>query len=200
MLLQMGEVRIIVDYSVHIRNAGDVTIDNCYAQYEECRRVTMKRAVYPGSFDPVTNGHLDIIERASRVFDEVIVVVLVNPNKNGLFDIDERVQLIKKVTTHLSNVKVESFSGLLIDFMNERDSKVIVKGLRAVSDFEYEFQMSLMNSKLDPDIETVFMMTSAQNSFLSSSAVKQVAVFGGCIKDLVPDSIINDIFKKIKQK
>lgn len=160
----------------------------------------MKRAVYPGSFDPVTNGHLDIIERASRVFDEVIVVVLVNPNKNGLFDIDERVQLIKKVTTHLSNVKVESFSGLLIDFMNERDSKVIVKGLRAVSDFEYEFQMSLMNSKLDPDIETVFMMTSAQNSFLSSSAVKQVAVFGGCIKDLVPDSIINDIFKKIKQK
>ncbi|MBI6875041.1 pantetheine-phosphate adenylyltransferase [Clostridium aciditolerans] len=157
----------------------------------------MKTAVYPGSFDPVTNGHLDIIRRSAKVFDEVIVGVLVNPQKKGLFDIEERVELIQRVVKDIPNVKVESFSGLLIHFMKNKGAKVIIKGLRAVSDFEYEFQMSLMNSKLDPNIETVFMMTSAKNSFLSSSSVKQVAMFGGCIKDLVPDEIIPDIIKKV---
>lgn len=157
----------------------------------------MKTAVYPGSFDPVTNGHLDIIKRCAKVFDEVIVGVLVNPQKEGLFDIEERVELIERVVKDIPNVKVESFSGLLIHFMREKGAKVIVKGLRAVADFEYEFQMSLMNSKLDPEIETVFMMTSAKNSFLSSSSVKQVAMFGGCIKDLVPDQVIPDIMKKV---
>lgn len=159
----------------------------------------MKTAVYPGSFDPVTNGHLDIIRRSAKVFDEVIVGVLVNPQKKGLFDIEERVELIQKVVKDIPNVKVESFSGLLIHFMKNKGAKVIIKGLRAVSDFEYEFQMSLMNSKLDPNIETVFMMTSAKNSFLSSSSVKQVAMFGGCIKDLVPDEIIPDIMKKVNR-
>ncbi len=158
----------------------------------------MKTAVYPGSFDPITNGHLDIIQRSAKVFDEVVVGVLVNPQKKELFAIDERVELIKKVVKHIPNVKVESFSGLLINFMKQKGAKVIIKGLRAVSDFEYEFQMSLMNSKLDPNIETVFMMASAGNSFLSSSSVKQVAMFGGCIKDLVPDDIIPDIINKIK--
>lgn len=159
----------------------------------------MNRAVYPGSFDPVTNGHLDIIKRSAKVFDELIVGVLINPDKEGLFTVDERVDLIKKVVKDIPNVKVESFSGLLIDFLKEKSAKVIVKGLRAVSDFEYEFQMSLMNKKLDPNIETVFMMTSAINSFLSSSSVKQVAMFGGCIKDLVPDDIIPDIIKKVNE-
>ncbi|MTK11148.1 MAG: pantetheine-phosphate adenylyltransferase [Clostridiaceae bacterium] len=159
----------------------------------------MKTAVYPGSFDPVTNGHLDIIRRSAKVFDEVIVGVLVNPHKKGLFDIEERVELIQRVVKDIPNVKVESFSGLLIHFMKNKGAKVIIKGLRAVSDFEYEFQMSLMNSKLDPNIETVFMMTSAKNSFLSSSSVKQVAMFGGCIKDLVPDEIIPDIIKKVSR-
>lgn len=159
----------------------------------------MKTAVYPGSFDPVTNGHLDIIRRSAKVFDEVIVGVLVNPHKKGLFDIEERVELIQKVVKDIPNVKVESFSGLLIHFMKNKGAKVIIKGLRAVSDFEYEFQMSLMNSKLDPNIETVFMMASAKNSFLSSSSVKQVAMFGGCIKDLVPDEIIPDIIKKVSR-
>lgn len=159
----------------------------------------MKTAVYPGSFDPVTNGHLDIIRRSAKVFDEVIVGVLVNPHKKGLFDIEERVELIQRVVKDIPNVKVESFSGLLIHFMRNKGAKVIIKGLRAVSDFEYEFQMSLMNSKLDPNIETVFMMTSAKNSFLSSSSVKQVAMFGGCIKDLVPDEIIPDIMKKVNR-
>jgi pantetheine-phosphate adenylyltransferase len=153
-------------------------------------------AVYPGSFDPITNGHLDIIKRSAKIFDKLIVTVLVNPDKKGLFSRDERVNLIKRVISDIPNVEVDSFSGLLIDFMKQRDARVIVKGLRAVSDFEYEFQMALMNKKLCPEIETVFMMTSAVNSYLSSSAVKQVAVFGGCIKELVPDEIISDIIKR----
>lgn len=157
----------------------------------------MIRVVYPGSFDPVTNGHLDIIERSARVFDEIIVAVLVNPDKKGLFNIEERVELIERIIKHIPNVKVQCFSGLLINFMKQQNAKVIIKGLRAVSDFEYEFQMSLMNKKLDPDIETTFMMATSKNSFLSSSSVKQVAMFGGCIKDLVPDEIIPDIIKKV---
>lgn len=158
----------------------------------------MRTAVYPGSFDPITNGHLDIIKRSSKVFDELVVGVLVNPQKKGLFDIEERVELIKKAVKDIPNVKVESFSGLLINFLKQKHAKVIVKGLRAVSDFEYEFQMSLMNSKLDPNIETVFMMASAGNSFLSSSSVKQVAMFGGCIQGLVPDSVMPAVINKIK--
>ena len=157
----------------------------------------MRIAVYPGSFDPVTNGHLDIITRGAKVFDKLIVGVLVNVDKKGLFDIEERVELIKKVTKDLDNVEVVSFKGLLIDFMKVNNASVILKGLRAVSDFEYEFQMALMNNKLDPEVETVFMMTSAQYSYLSSSAVKQVAKFGGCIEGLVPDEVIGDIIERI---
>ncbi|WP_315114932.1 pantetheine-phosphate adenylyltransferase [uncultured Clostridium sp.] len=160
----------------------------------------MNIAVYPGSFDPITNGHLNIIERAATIFDEVIVIVLVNPDKKGLFSIDERVELIKRVTKHIPNVKVESFSGLLVDYMNKSNIKVIIKGLRAISDFEYEFQMSLINKKLNPHIETLFMMTSSEYSYLSSSSVKQVAAFRGCIKDLVPDEIIEDIMLKFRGK
>jgi pantetheine-phosphate adenylyltransferase len=160
----------------------------------------MKIAVYPGSFDPITNGHLDIIKRATKVFDEVIIVVSVNPEKKGLFEAEERVQLIRRVTSALLNVKVEYFSGLLINFMKEKEAKVIIKGLRAVSDFEYEFQMALMNNKLDPSIETVFMMAKAEYSFFSSSAVKQVAIFGGSIKGLIPDEIIDEVMIKINNK
>lgn len=160
----------------------------------------MKTAVYPGSFDPMTKGHEDIIRRAAEVFDEVIVGVLINPEKKGLFNIEERVELIKKVILPYGNVKVESFSGLLVNFMREKGARVIIKGLRAVSDFEYEFQMALMNSKLDDSIETVFMMTSAQTSYLSSSSVKQVAMFGGSIEGLVPNEIIRDVEKKFMRK
>lgn len=160
----------------------------------------MKIAVYPGSFDPITNGHLDIIERGAKVFDKLIIGVLVNVDKKGLFEIEERVELIKKVTNHIENVQVKCFKGLLIDFLKENNANVILKGLRAVSDFEYEFKMALMNNKLDPNIETVFMMTSAEYSYLSSSSVKQVAKFGGCIEGLVPKEIINDVIKRSKFK
>ena len=158
----------------------------------------MRVAIYPGSFDPITNGHLDIITRGSKVFDKLIVGVLVNVDKVGLFPIEERVELIKRVTKHLENVEVVSFNGLLVDLAKRNNARVILKGLRAVSDFEYEFQMALMNSQLDSDVETLFMTTSAANSFLSSSSVKQVAKFGGNINGLVPDEIVDDVIRKIK--
>lgn len=143
-------------------------------------------AVCPGSFDPVTNGHLDIIERASAVFDQVVVGILNNPEKRGLFTIEERVEMIKEATGHLSNVSVASFTGLLVDFARKQGAVTIIRGLRAVSDFEFEFRMASMNRKLAPDIETFFMMTSNEYAYLSSSVVKQVASFGGCVRGLVP--------------
>jgi len=157
-------------------------------------------AVYPGSFDPVTNGHLDIIKRSAKMFDKVIVAVVKNYNKKPLFSTEERVKLIQKSVKDLPNVEVESFKGLLMDYIHEKNAQVIVKGLRAISDFEYEFQMALMNRKLDPNIETIFLMTNHKYSFLSSSMVKEVASLGGCITGLVPDDIIPDIYCKLKQK
>jgi pantetheine-phosphate adenylyltransferase len=168
--------------------------------FTDIRRTKMKISVYPGSFDPITNGHLDIIKRASRMCDKVIVGVLINPEKRGLLTIDKRVELIERVTANIPNVSVESFSGLLINFMKEKSASIIVKGLRAVTDFEYELSMALMNNKLDPNIETVFMMTNAQFSFLSSSSIKQVAMFGGCMKGLIPDEIIPDVMSSINKK
>lgn len=158
-------------------------------------------AVYPGSFDPITNGHLDIIERSSRIFNKIIVAVLENPEKkNPMFSVEERVNLIKRATENIGNIEVESFKGLLIDYMHKKNANVIVKGLRAMSDFEYEFQMALMNNKLDSEVETLFMMTNSKYSYVSSTSVKQVATYGGCIDDLVPENIILDIKNKVNQK
>lgn len=160
----------------------------------------MNIAIYPGSFDPITRGHLDIITRGSKIYDKLIVAVLVNVDKKCLFSIEERVELIKKVTRNLKNVEVLSFDGLLVDFARLNNSKVILKGLRTMSDFEYEFQMALMNSKLDSEIETVFMMTSSAYSYVSSSAVKQVAKFGGSIEGFVPEELIEEVTNKFNVK
>lgn len=157
----------------------------------------MRSAVYPGSFDPITYGHLDIIKRSSEIFDKVIVAVLNNPNKNPMFDLNERVEMIRQATADMDNIEIDCFSGLLIDYAKEKNVNVIVKGLRAVSDFEYEFQMALMNRKLDKNVETMFMMTNSQYSYLSSSLVKEVFKFGGRIDELVPEVVIEEMKKKI---
>ncbi|MCQ1528048.1 pantetheine-phosphate adenylyltransferase [Lutispora saccharofermentans] len=157
----------------------------------------MKIGVYPGSFDPVTNGHLDIIERASKLFDKLIVGVGVNNNKKSLFSVEKRLEFIEVSCKGIPNVEVHSFSGLLIEFMKEKDAKTIVKGLRAISDFEYEFQMALMNRKLNPEIETIFMMTSSKYSYLSSSLIKEVAKFGGCVRGLIPEVVEKELHKKL---
>ncbi len=157
-------------------------------------------AVYPGSFDPVTCGHLDIIERSSKLFDTVYVAVLQNSSKTPLFSVEERKELIKRVTSHLDNVVIADFNGLLVEFAKNVGAKVIVKGLRAVSDFEYEFQMALINRKLEGEIETMFLMTSAQNQYLSSSIVKDVAKYGSSLSGLVPSEIMKDIYDKFKKE
>lgn len=156
----------------------------------------MRIGVCPGSFDPVTNGHIDVFERASKMFDELIVAVFHNPNKKPLFNMDERVKMLIESTKHLNNVHIDSFSGLLNVYVKQKNSKVIVRGLRALIDFEYEFQRALLIKRVDPDIETVFMMTSSEYSFLSSSGVKELAQFGGCIKGLVPECVEIEIKKR----
>ena len=148
----------------------------------------MRRCVCPGSFDPVTNGHLDVIERASRLYDEVTVGVLVNATKTGLFEVEERIEMLREATAGLGNVVVDSFEGLLVDYCRERDIPVVVKGLRAVSDFDYELQMSQMNNRLS-GLETLFVATNPEYSFLSSSLVKDVAKWGGDVTGLVPEAV-----------
>lgn len=158
----------------------------------------MKTAIYPGSFDPVTNGHLDIIQRASKMFDKLIVVVLINPLKSYSFSIPERVNLLHEVTGNVKNVEIDSFDGLLAEYFNERSEiDVIVKGLRATSDFEYEFQMAHTNKDLNPRAETVFIPASSNTTFISSSMVKQVAMFGGDLTKYVPAEIHEQIRDKL---
>ncbi|SEJ07625.1 Phosphopantetheine adenylyltransferase [Propionispira arboris] len=160
----------------------------------------MKIAVCPGSFDPVTNGHIDIIERASTMFDELIVGVFHNVNKKPLFTMQERVTLLAEATKHLKNVRVTSFHGLLNEYVKQQGSRIIVRGLRAMSDFEYEFQRALLLKHLDPEIETVFMMTSNEYSFLSSSGIRELANFQGEIKGLVPKCVEIAIKQKVQNK
>jgi pantetheine-phosphate adenylyltransferase len=159
----------------------------------------LRRAVCPGSFDPVTNGHLDIIARASRLYDTVHVAVMINQSKNGLFGVEERIALIEEVTADLGNVRVESFHGLLVDFCKQRDIPAIVKGLRAVSDFDYELQMAQMNIGLS-GVETLFVPTNPAYSFLSSSLVKEVAQWGGDISHLVPPLVLDALNVKLRQQ
>ena len=156
----------------------------------------MRVAVYPGSFDPITNGHLDIIKRASKVYDKVVVGVLDNINKKPLFTAEKRREMIERVTRDIENVECDCFSGLLVDFLKQKDATVIIKGLRTVADFEYEFQMALLNKALNPEYETMFMMTNSGYSYISSSMVKEVAKYGGRLEGLVPEAIIPDITNK----
>ncbi|MCQ2523215.1 MAG: pantetheine-phosphate adenylyltransferase [Lachnospiraceae bacterium] len=161
----------------------------------------MKAAIYPGTFDPATNGHIDIIRRAANVFDEVTVAVLDNKAKTPLFSVDERVNILKEATKNIPNVKVESFEGLLIDYCKRKDVYVVVRGLRAVTDFEYEFQMSIMNSKLsDGKLETIYFNTDLKYSYLSSSSVKQVAQFKGDLSDFVPDFVADMLLERLGDK
>ncbi len=157
----------------------------------------MRRAVCPGSFDPVTNGHLDIIDRASRLYDEVIIAVLVNQSKAGLFTHDERLDMLREVTKEYSNVQVDGFQGLLVDFCRERDALVVVKGLRAVSDFDYELQMAQMNLGL-AGVETLFMPTSPLTSFLSSSLIKDVAKWGGDVSAHGPEVVARRLAERLR--
>ena len=158
----------------------------------------MRIGVYPGSFDPMTKGHLDIVVRASKLFDKLIVGVLKNDSKQSIFTMEERVSLIKKCVSELDNVEVEMFQGLLVDFVKEKGAGTIVRGLRAVSDYEYELQMAMLNKHMEENVDTIFFMTDIHNSFLSSSIVKDVAQNGGNIRGLVPDEIIEDVYKKLR--
>ena len=160
----------------------------------------MKRAIYPGSFDPVTNGHVDIILRSSKIVDKLIVGVLNNSAKKSLFSVEERVSMLKELTKDLPNVEVTSFDGLLVDYMREIDASIIVRGLRAVTDFEYELQIAQTNHIENTDIETIFLTTNLQYSYLSSTIVKEFASYGGDISKFVPEQFVDRIYEKYKIK
>ena len=152
--------------------------------------------VYPGSFDPITLGHVDIIRRAALIFPKVIVAVLRNPNKLGCFPVEKRMEMIQKACQDIPGVTVDCFEGLLVDYMKEKHGTVVIRGLRAVSDFDSEFQMAQVNHQISPELETLFMMTSPQHGYISSSVVREIAAFGGDVASLVPPNILQDIYQK----
>ena len=160
----------------------------------------MLTAIYPGSFDPVTYGHLDIIRRSCKIVDELVVGVLNNNAKMPLFSVEERVKMLKEVTKDLTNVEIVPFNGLLIDFAREREADVVIRGLRAITDFEYELQMSQTNHKLEPNVETMFLTTSIEYSYLSSTTVKEIAAFGGDITQFVPEAVGVRLREKMNEK
>lgn len=159
----------------------------------------MRRALYPGSFDPPTFGHLDIVERAAEVFDELVVAIGVNSEKSPFLSVEDRLDLLKACTSDLKNVSVSTFSGLLVDYAHTLDCQILVRGLRAVSDFEYEFRVSMANRKLAPDLETLFLMTRDEHSFLASSVVREVAKFGGDVTPFVPPIVAERIARRVSQ-
>lgn len=158
----------------------------------------MRLAIYPGSFDPITNGHVDVIARAATLFDQVIVAAAQNDAKQGLFSMEERVAMLKAVTVRFPNVKVIAFHGLLVEFARQQGAAAVVRGLRAVSDFEFEFQMALMNRKLEPSVETVFLTPREEYTYLSSRIVKEIARLGGPVDDFVPSPVVEALRKKLR--
>jgi pantetheine-phosphate adenylyltransferase len=158
-----------------------------------------QRAVYPGSFDPITSGHVDIIQRGLKIFDKILIAVLENPKKKPLFSTKERMDMIQDFFFDYENIEVKAFDGLLVEFAKNNNANIVIRGLRAISDFEYEFQMALMNRKLDPEIETLFMMPNLSYSFLSSKLVKEIFMLGGCLKDLVPEQVEKKLREKFKK-
>ncbi|EXG86679.1 MULTISPECIES: pantetheine-phosphate adenylyltransferase [Lacrimispora] len=160
----------------------------------------MRKAVYPGSFDPVTFGHLDIIERSARMSDHLIIGVLNNNSKTPLFSVEERVNMLKSLTKHLPNVEVESFGGLLVDFVRAKQADAVIRGLRAVTDFEYELQIAQTNRVMAPEIDTVFLTTNLKYSYLSSSIVKEIAAYGGEINTFVPACVAERVMKKMEDR
>ena len=160
----------------------------------------MKKAIYAGSFDPVTLGHMDIIERAANLFDCLVVAVLENPNKKSLFTVEERKHHLELATKHIENVEVASFQGLLVDFARHTDSTVVVRGLRAISDFDYELQMAQTNRKMKPHVDTMFLATSLEYAYLRSSTVKEVAFFDGDISEFVPEPVVEKVRERVKER
>lgn len=158
----------------------------------------MRSAVYPGSFDPITYGHVDIIERASRIFDKLIVAVVTNPSKKPLFSMEERIEMIRESVKHLKNVEVDGFDGLLVNYLREKRIGVVIRGMRAITDFDYEFQMALTNRKLNKDVEIVFLLSDSKYLYLTSRMVKEIASFGGCIRGMVPPHVEEMLLKKLK--
>ena len=160
----------------------------------------LKTAIYPGSFDPVTCGHLDIIRRSCKIFDKVIIAVLNNAAKHPLFTVEERMEFLKRCTDDLPNCEIDYFDGLLMDYAKQKNASAVIRGLRAVSDFEYEFQMALLNKKLSPDIETMFMITNLNCLYISSSVVKEICRYGGDTEGLIPNAIIQDVKYKMEKE
>ncbi len=158
----------------------------------------MRRAIYPGSFDPVTFGHIDMIERSAKIVDELVVAILNNSAKNPLFSVEERVSMLKEITNHVPNVKIQFFDGLLIDYAKKIEATIIIRGLRAVTDFEYELQIAQTNRIVNSEIDTIFLTTSLEYAYLSSTIVKEVASYGGDISHFVPEQLIPQIYEKYK--
>jgi len=156
----------------------------------------VRLAIYPGSFDPVTNGHIDILEKTSKLFDRIIIAVVHNVGKNALFSLNERVNLIKESTSHISNVEVESFSGLLVNYVKQKEACAIIRGLRTVADFEYEMHIAQINRKMLPEVETIFVLSDSRYIFVSSSIIKETALLGGDVSDLVPDIVSTGLTEK----
>jgi len=156
----------------------------------------VRLAIYPGSFDPVTNGHIDILEKTSKLFDRIVIAVVHNVGKNALFSLNERVSLIKESTSHIPNVEVESFSGLLVDYVKQKEACAIIRGLRTVTDFEYEMHIAMINRKMLPEVETIFILSDSRYIFVSSSIIKETALLGGDVTGLVPEAVSIGLAKK----